>query len=104
MKNLTDTSNGDTKPDTNRNESPNLLINQVPTITYIQTKPNDDDEDAKSIRSDITQQAGDLEQNMINAMKDLEDHDTKDEVNVGILTPLVNKILKTEIQSVIESL
>ena len=37
-------------------------------------------------------------------MKDLEDPDTKDELNVDILTPLVTKILKTEIQLVIESL
>ena len=104
IKNLTDTSNDDTKPDTNQDESPNLLLNQVPNVMDVQTKPNDDDEDAKSIRSDITQQAADLEQNMINAMKDLEDPDTKDELNIDILTPLVSKTLKTELQSVIKSL
>ena len=100
MQTLSDTSDDDTQSDTKKPESPPLLPETLPA------RQNDapaDDDDNESIRSDITQQAADLERNMIDAMKDLDDPE-KEEVNVDVLTPLVTKILNTELKSVVETL
>ena len=103
MQTLTDTSDEETQSDTKKSTSPTLLPEPITTVPDNAPDDPDIDNEEESIRSDITQQAADLERNMISAMKDLRDPE-KDEVNVDILTPLVTKILNTELKSVIETL